>query len=222
MNGPAPQPTLALHPGLFHHPRRGEIVHVAHGPDAVNLWLGQHPVRHGSNDFGHVAPPPVFATDDVAHFHAMTLRPDIDRAGQSTGVAKDDDPREWALTGPGGGAVSQILARVFRALVRPKAHVAGRLGVARIGRVDRLGVVHRGLSQPQPRGLDRRGRLHVSSATTTLPVAATVKVARGGTTRVEPSSSITAGPAKRSPTESRARSYTIVSTKPFASGNQTG
>src|SRR4029077_2380254 len=95
-------------------------------------------------------------------------------------------------------------------------------GVLRVRRVDRLGVVHGGRAQAQPGGLDCRRRLHESSITTMLPVGATVKPARGGTTSVEPSSSITAGPGNWSPTARRIRSYTVVSTNPFAPGNQTG
>src|SRR5689334_20546836 len=207
MNRPAPQAPLALHPGLFHDPRRGEIVHVADGPHAVDLRLRQHPIRHGPNGFGHVAPVPVFAADDVTDFHALTLRPNIDRPGQSAVLAKDDDPREWAFAGPARGAVSQELARVFRTPVRWEAHVGGGFRIARVGRVDGFGVVQAGRSQAKPRGLDRRWRLHVSRLTTTFPVGATAKSARGGTTKVEPSSSITAGPENRSPTARRARSY---------------
>src|SRR5262245_2744630 len=126
-----------------------------------------------------------------------------------------------------------VLRQGIAALVREHAReVVGLVRERRERRAhDRLRrlVDHRDEPRPQhlerdrvePRAIERR-RLHWSSVTTTLPVGATAKPARGGTTRAEPSSSITAGPANPSPTERRVRSYTIVSTNPFASGNQTG
>src|SRR4029453_12229661 len=126
------------------------------------------------------------------------------------------------IPGPAGCAVPEVFARLGGTQMRTKAHVSCGLGIVRVRREDRLGVAHDGRSQPEPGGFDHRGRFHGSSETTTLPVGATAKRARGGTTRVEPSSSTTADPSNRFPTASRAWSYTIVSTNPSASGNQNG
>ena len=55
-----------------------------------------------------------------------------------------------------------------------------------------------------------------------LPLAATRAVAPGPTTSVEPSSSTTAGPRTTSPGASRARSYTVVSSKRRLAGKYAG
>src|SRR5439155_270617 len=178
----------------------GVVVDVAHGPDAMDGGLRQRPVADGANDFRHVAAAPVRAAENVAELDAVVLGPDVDRPGEAAVLALEDDPRERPVSGPAGCAVPEVFARLGGAQMRPKAHVSCGLGIARVRREDRLRVVHDGRSQPEPGGLESRGRLHESRLTTMLPVAATVKLARGPTTRVEPSSSITAGPANRSPT----------------------
>src|SRR5262245_13379546 len=188
----------------------------------MDLGLRQCPLDDGADHFGHVAPAPVVTAQDVAELDAMVLRADVDHAGQAAAFAQDNGPGERAASGPPGRALLDVAARLGGAPMGAKAHVARGLGIAGVGREDRVGVVHDGLAEQEAGGLERRRRLHGSRVTTTLPVAATAKPARGGMTRVEPSSSITAGPANRAPTESRARSYTIVSTKSFASGNHTG
>src|SRR5580765_29668 len=115
MNRPAPQASLALHPGLLHDARRRDIVDVADRPHAVELGLRQRPVGDGADGFRHVAAAPVLAAEDVADFGAMALWSDVDRAGQTAVFSHDDDPRERAVRGPTGGAVSEILARVLGA-----------------------------------------------------------------------------------------------------------
>src|SRR5262249_47281559 len=135
---PASQPALALHSGLLEHARRRAIVDVAHGPHPVHLGLRQRPVGHGADDFRHVAAAPVLAAEDVAELDAVGLGPDVDGAGQAAVLAHEDDPREWAVPGPAGRTVAEIVARVLGASVRAEAHVAGGLVIARVRREDRL------------------------------------------------------------------------------------
>ena len=66
MHNPTAKNPFSPHANFFKHPGRGLVVHVAHGPDPVNLRLSQCPVDDGLQGVAGVASVPEGPGDDVA------------------------------------------------------------------------------------------------------------------------------------------------------------
>src|SRR5688572_26522509 len=117
----------------------------------------------------------------------------------------------------GRDAAAVLRQRVAARVGQDAGEVVGLVGQRRERRPDDgLGGLVHDRDDPRPEHFER-DRVELGghgTVTTMLPLAATRPTPPGPITSVEPSSSTTAGPRISSPMARRARSYTVVSSKP--------
>jgi len=133
MNHIPPQQTLIFHPRFFHHLRRGGIVHITGGADAIDVGLTEEPVRHSAGGFGHVALAPVRTRQHVTDTRFESIRVDGDHADEGIIPLQCDGVGERLAVPP--KFLDQVKDGIglVHAFVRTPRQVARHFGILGVG-----------------------------------------------------------------------------------------
>ena len=157
-----PQQSFVFHPRLFHHLRRGGIVHIAGGEDAVDVGLTEEPVCHGADGFGHVAFAPVRTRQHVAEADFESIRVQGDHADDGVISLQGDGVGKSLAVPPQFRNQVEDGVRLLDALVRTPRQATRHFGVLGVGGKHGGRVVTAGEAEVEAVGVEMLRRIHKS------------------------------------------------------------